>query len=215
MIEYVCPVEESLYEEVLNHLRHTFFHEEPLNASVGLCSRPGEGHERLEAVCLDTLRDGLSVAALENGCRVVGAALNGSQTRQQLLQAVHELETEPDEKFRHIFTLLYGANHRLDLFTKYGVERLFECRILSVAPECRGRGVARALLERSEQEARARGFTLFKEDATGLVSQRLARRQGMHLEAEVVYSEHLGDDGEPIFNPPDPHTSLQVMAKLL
>ncbi|GFG36847.1 hypothetical protein Cfor_09718 [Coptotermes formosanus] len=63
-----------------------------------------------------------------------------------------------DMKFRKIFDLLYGVNRSLDLFTQHGVDRIFECRILSVDKRFRGRGLARELLRRSEITARECGF---------------------------------------------------------
>jgi GNAT superfamily N-acetyltransferase len=67
-----------------------------------------------------------------------------------------------DPKFRSIFSMLYDTNRDADLFAKYDVHDIFECRILSVDPTYRGKGIARSLMERSIQEARLRGFKLFK-----------------------------------------------------
>lgn len=58
--------------------------------------------------------------------------------------------------------MLYDTNREADLFAKYDVHDIFECRILSVDPTSRGKGIARTLMERSIQEARIRGFKLFK-----------------------------------------------------
>ena len=77
----------------MDHLSRTFFVEEPLNLCVGMISA-GANRERLESVCRDTLQEGLSVAVLKGG-KVVGAALNGAQTREQMLRTEHELSIEP------------------------------------------------------------------------------------------------------------------------
>jgi hypothetical protein len=92
-VDFVCPIEADLYETIMEHLRFTFFWEEPLNVCVSLCEAPGTGHPKLEAVCLDTLQDGLSVVALSDG-KVVGCALNGSQSRQQLDEAIEQTDAE-------------------------------------------------------------------------------------------------------------------------
>ncbi|CAG2064169.1 unnamed protein product, partial [Timema podura] len=89
---------------------------------------------------------------------VIGVALNGIQGPDDLAASQAKLTTLTDEKFRQIFDLLYGANLTLDLFRQHGVDRIFECRILSVDKRFRGRGLARELLRRSEEVARENGF---------------------------------------------------------
>lgn len=51
------------YNDVILHLRETFFSDEPLNKAMQLC-QPGEGHIQLERHSLSTLEDGLSVMAV-------------------------------------------------------------------------------------------------------------------------------------------------------
>jgi GNAT superfamily N-acetyltransferase len=89
---------------------------------------------------------------------VIGVALNGVQHPGDIAAAQAKLKTMADIKFRKIFDLLYGVNTSLDLFTQHGVDKIFECRILSVDKRFRGRGLARELLRRSEIIARESGF---------------------------------------------------------
>lgn len=56
-------IEPNRYEDVIEHLKHNFFADEPLNASIKLC-QSGEGHAELEKHSLKTLQDGLSVMAV-------------------------------------------------------------------------------------------------------------------------------------------------------
>lgn len=90
--------------------------------------------------------------------QVIGVALNGIQHPGDIAAAQAKLETMADLKFRRIFDLLYGVNRSLDLFKQHGVDRIFECRILSVDKRFRGRGLARELLQRSVVTARESGF---------------------------------------------------------
>lgn len=66
-----------------------------------------------------------------------------------------------DKKFQTIFGLLYKVNEKIDLFTKYNVDDLFECRILSVDDRFRGRGLANALVQESLETAKNAGFKVF------------------------------------------------------
>lgn len=57
------PIPPERFDEVLAHLRHSF-PDEPLNVSVGLCKHD-QKCELLEEMDLMTLRDGLSVIAID------------------------------------------------------------------------------------------------------------------------------------------------------
>ncbi|XP_063625139.1 uncharacterized protein LOC134796861 [Cydia splendana] len=54
----------DMRDGVLKHLRESFFADEPLNKAVGLCQR-GQPHAALERLCVATIADGLSVAAVD------------------------------------------------------------------------------------------------------------------------------------------------------
>lgn len=90
--------------------------------------------------------------------QIIGVALNGVQRPGDIASAREKLSTMTDGKFRSIFEMLYGLNEELDLFKQHEVEKIFECRILSVDSNFRGRGLARELLIRSEQTALENGF---------------------------------------------------------
>lgn len=69
--DYISPIPEDRYNEVIVHLRNNFFADEPLNKSVGLCLQ-GEPHAELETHSLNTLRDQLSVMAIDKNTLEVG-----------------------------------------------------------------------------------------------------------------------------------------------
>ncbi|KAK7861701.1 hypothetical protein R5R35_012444 [Gryllus longicercus] len=217
-LELRAPVREEQFAAVIAHLRHNFFADEPLNRAVALCA-PGQPHAELEAHALATLRDGLSCVALHGATgQVAGVALNGVTRPGDVARARAALDALADTKFRRIFSLLYGANLQLDLFGAHGVDRVFECRILSVDRRWRGKGLACALLRRSEAIARQHGFKVLKEDATGLFSQRVAERCGLRAVAQVRYVDAAARDeasGHAPILPPRPHDCLKVMVKIL
>lgn len=172
-------------------------------------------------------------------------ALNGVLWPGDLDQAQAKLSDMDDAKFRRIFGLLYSVNKRLDLFAAFNVDRIFECRILSVDHRYRGRGLARTLLQRSLQAAKDAGFQvkpslrclrwrlqpqntfnetdeachsffqLVKEDATGMFSQRAADSMGFQTLHEMSYVDYKNEDGSIAFPTEDPHKSLKIMVKEL
>ncbi|CAG9583026.1 unnamed protein product [Danaus chrysippus] len=176
MVQFIT-VTQDMREAVIRHLRDSFFADEPLNKAVGLCQR-GQPHAALERLCVATIADGLSVAAVERDT---------------------------------IFNILYTVSRDLELFQTFGVDRVLECRIVSVSEHARGRGLAKELMKRSIQIAMDHGFKLFKVDATGAYSQRICSSLGLRVLQKVRYSEHCDQNG-PIFKVPPPHDSLCIMA---
>lgn len=63
MVRYI-DITSNMTDDVIQHLRENFFADEPLNKAVNLCER-GESHEALEEMCIATMHDGHSVAAVE------------------------------------------------------------------------------------------------------------------------------------------------------
>lgn len=68
-MEYI-KIPPNRFNDVIEHLRYTFFADEPLNKSVQLC-KPGEGHAESEKYSLKTLEDGLSVMAVTQDQEVI------------------------------------------------------------------------------------------------------------------------------------------------
>jgi hypothetical protein len=57
---------------------------------------------------------------------------------------------------------------------------------------------------------------VFKEDATGFFSQRVAESLGLQTVRQIRYSDYMaGDTGEVVFKMPAPHDTLKIMVKIL
>ncbi|XP_055695721.1 arylalkylamine N-acetyltransferase 1 isoform X2 [Lutzomyia longipalpis] len=198
--------------EIITHLRDTFFTDEPLNRAVKLC-RPGEGHHELERHSEKTIRDGLSVMAIAESGEIAGVALNGILRRGEVKKALDDLKDSKDERFKKIFKLLYEENLKVDLFEEFGVFKLFEIRILSVDCRFRGQGLAKKLLEKSEEVAKENDFRVMKTDATGLFSQKTFSTLGYSTKSEYCYS--LENGRSPDFMVDPPHDKLKIMYKVI
>lgn len=208
---------------MIQHLKNSFFADEPLNKAVKLC-RKGEGHLELERHSLSTLASHLSVMAVDDNNRVVGVTLNGVLRRGDVEQAQEALKSSHDERFKKIFSFLYGANLQSNLFEELHVDKLFEIRILSVDSACRGQGLATKLMQESESVARANGFEVLKADATGIISQKILHSQGFVVQNEVPYNGEEDDEDEneekrhhglPKLNVEPPHDALRIMYKCI
>ncbi|XP_012254439.1 uncharacterized protein LOC105685159 [Athalia rosae] len=205
----VVPIPEDRFSDVIVHLRDNFFADEPLNRAVKLCER-GEPHVALETHSLATLHQGFSRMAVTEDGLIAGVALNGTVRKGEREEAESRLLEMSDEKFKIIFSLLYGVNEKVDLFSKYHVDKIFECRILSVADNFRGKGLASTLMTDSMETARAAGFKVFKADATGIYSQKICTNFGFEIAAEIRYCEI-----DESIRPEPPHEALKLMVKIL
>lgn len=205
----IVDVPENRYDDAIHHLRWNFFADEPLNNAVGLCAR-GESQRELERHCLLTLKQGYSRMLVDKKGAIAGMALNGILKKGEREEAERRLEEMKDEKFKMIFRVLYKVNEKIDLFAKYDVDELFECRILSVDADYRGKGLASILMADSEKIARNAGFKVCKADATGAFSQKVYLKHGFQVEAEIPYTEM-----DKSVRPAPPHQALKLMVKLL
>ncbi|XP_011299206.1 uncharacterized protein [Fopius arisanus] len=203
------PVPHDRFNEVIEHLRFNFFADEPLNYGVRLCQK-GEPHRELENHCLSTLKQGHSRMLVTDDGTIAGLALNGTTKSGEREEAVRRLADLDDQKFKTIFGLLYQVNDKVDLFKKYNTDELFECRILSIDEEFRGRGLANILMSDSVEVARKMGFKVMKADATSVYSQKVFEKHGFNTEAEIPYSEM-----DENIRPPSPHRALKLMVKVL
>lgn len=73
-VDIVTPVPEECFDEIIQHLRKNFFADEPLNKAVKLCDQ-GEKHDDLEEHSLQTLKDNLSVMAVDRSTKKVNTYL--------------------------------------------------------------------------------------------------------------------------------------------
>ncbi|XP_058463088.1 uncharacterized protein LOC131437632 [Malaya genurostris] len=203
------------YNDVIGHLKETFFADEPLNKAVHLTD-PGQGHSLLELHSLSTLKDNVSVMAISQEGKIAGVALNGIlHGNCDIEKSLDKLNDIDDENFKKIFKLLYEQNLRINLFKQFDVDRIFEIRILSVDSKFRGQGLAKKLMEKSEEIAVEMGFQIMKTDATGAFSQRVVSSLGFITKSEIKYSEYLDGDGDQIFVVEPPHEKLKIMYKVI
>lgn len=196
------------YDEVIEHLKENFFFDEPLNRAVGLCSAKGEGHPELEKHSLATLSDGVSIAVQNSKGEIVGVCLNGFLHPGDTSKARESLDNCEDEGFKKIFELLYEQNLKFDLFEQLQVDRVFEYRILSVDKNYRGQGLAKRLMQKSEEIARKYHCKVVKGDATAAGSLAICLSLGLKPIQEISYKD-IDIDVSP------PHEKLVILYKTL
>ncbi|XP_022199206.2 uncharacterized protein LOC111056180 [Nilaparvata lugens] len=213
-IKFEYPVPESRFEEVVNLFRNHFYVDEPLLAALKLCKR-GEPQPEMDDYCMKNLKEGFSIAALdEKTDKVIATVMNGIIHDCDPDDFNEKLETMTG-KIKEIFKLLYYSNQHLDLFCRYNVEEIFEIRLLSVDSKYFGRGLAKELIKRSVDLGQESGYryVIAKADCTGFFSQKLLSGYGFQKIHEIRYSCYKDKYKNVIFRTAPPHDTLAVMVK--
>ncbi|KAK2580478.1 hypothetical protein KPH14_006218 [Odynerus spinipes] len=201
---------------VLKFLRRFFFRDEPLNHSIELIPE-GENSTclELEDYCSkSSLENNLSLMAVSSSGAIVGILLNGK------LESCDEDEPEyiascDNPKFKKILRLLHHVDRQVTTSGKFKNQNVLEIKIISVDTNWRGKGVAKALVEKATEIAREHDFHVMRADCTSMFSGKLCERLGFEAIYRLNYSDYVDEDRKPIFTPAFPHTAIITYVKRL
>ncbi|XP_046748934.1 arylalkylamine N-acetyltransferase 1-like isoform X1 [Diprion similis] len=200
-------------ENVLKFLRRFFFRDEPLNHSIRLIP-DGENSTcvELEDYSMSSIDDNLSMMAVSASGEIIGVLLNGVMEPPTEGEPEYVTNCE-NPKFKKILKLLCHVDKKAGLAKKFPDQRVLELRIISVDGTWRGRGVAKALVERTENLAKDLGFDVLRCDCSSFYSGKLCQRLGFETTYALPYAEYVDEDGKPIFTPSDPHAGIVTYVK--
>ncbi|RZF35579.1 hypothetical protein LSTR_LSTR005107 [Laodelphax striatellus] len=210
-ITFQTPIPECRCNEVLDHMRKSFYVNEPLLTALDVI-KVGEPQPEMDAYVVETVKEGCSVAALDSKTdKIVGVALNGVMRSSD--PDLKEKLDKMNSKVKLIFEMINNSNKHLDLFCRYGVDEIFEIRLISVDSTYSGKGIARELVLRSDNLGRKLGFKLGKADCTGFFSQKAFIKNGYEKIHEIKYACYKDKQGNVIFKTKPPHESMAVLVK--
>lgn len=87
---------------------------------------------------------------------------------------------------------------------------------MSVATHWRGKGIGQILVKGRTELCKAMGIPLTKTVFSAIQSQKVAKKGGFELLAELVYADMKKADGSPMFPNMHPdHKTIQLMAKIM
>jgi GNAT superfamily N-acetyltransferase len=205
----IITATEEYEGRIVEFLREHFHKHEPLN----VCSGAPPGRPANEINALQVLPEGISLLAVSrNGQRILGVCLN----RREKANADNKLErmyTHP--AYTAIADFIKKVVDSVDIWKITGADRAVFIHLLGVDAAARGRGIGRALMEKSRENARSAGYPLIGVICTSYFSARIARDIGMQSVYSLSYSEYRDENGHPVFNPPLPHTEVNVLVQKL
>ncbi|KAH0944768.1 hypothetical protein HN011_009652 [Eciton burchellii] len=201
---------------VLKFLRRFFFRDEPLNQCIQLIPEGEDSTcEELEDYCSNaSFENNLSLMAISASGTIVGVSLNGKMGPPPPEEAeyVHSCK---NAKFKKILKLLHHIDKNVNTGERFRDLNVLELRIISVNTNWRGKGIGKALIEKSMEIAKAQGFNYMRVDCTSLFSGKLCARIGFNAIYELDYKDYVDEDGKQIFSPALPHTTAVTYTKKL
>lgn len=208
----ISVITEADTEDVLDLLKRFFFKDEPLNTYVQL----GECKE-LEKYCTKSLGERSSFKAVNSRGEIVGVILNGTIMKPQPDDEppAKLAENCAHPKFRKIMALMDHVDELFDIFTLYpDIDRLLDCKILSVDTRYRGMGIAGMLTDRTLEYASQNDIKLLHVLCSSHFSARVMEKMNFTEVFRLPYADYLVD-GEQVFDPEKPHVALRILTKRL
>lgn len=191
------------------HLRNNFYYDDPLNITVGLCLKRGQGHIDLEMETVTALKDGVSIAVRDADNEVVGVSVNALIGPGDLEKAKKALKYCSDGKYRKITEIVLEQDLKADFFGKFNADTVFDLKFMSIDRKYREQKLATELIRRSVSLAKDLHCDIIKGDSTAVQTQKI----GALLKAEVLSEFDLkqveGLKVEP------PHDKLVIMYRIL
>jgi GNAT superfamily N-acetyltransferase len=197
-------------ERIAEFLRQNFYKYEPIN----VCSGCPPNRPTSAILPLKFLPQGKSVLAISrNGGHILGACLNGELKRNEHLFPIENRITNP--AYSKIITFIEEVEAKADIWKKSSADRAILMYILGVDQGSLGRGIGRALMEATRENAKSEGCQMLSIFCTSYFSAKIARTMGMNCVYSLPYSEYKDKDGNPVFEPPHPHTEAAVFVQEL
>lgn len=214
-------------DQVSEFLLQHFFAEEPLGQSLNL-NPDLEVRPWLTKMVEHEIREGISVVVR---LRSIGDGESATGDLGEMvavcLNDVERATTDPDDVT--IFTFVKRESQPSmwkitrvledlladqDLFSRYQVDALVTCQMLCVSPRFSGRGLAKKLIQLTEDLTRTMGYSLIISEATSDYSARAFLKAGFSREKTLQYATFTLDGQHP-FRPlsSSVHSAAHLMIK--
>ncbi|MDE3137624.1 MAG: GNAT family N-acetyltransferase [Acidobacteriota bacterium] len=194
--------------EIVHLLATVFSESEPPAVAMGLSIRDMEQLLRLFAP--GALAEGLTVVARDSDTgKLAGVLLTDDFAAPPALDL-----KQISAKFRPIFSMLESLDQQYHRGKTISAGECLHLFMLGVDGEFAGRGIAQGLVKACLENGIRRGYRMAVTEATGIVSQRVFRKQGFVDRFSVSY-RGFKHEGKFVFNSIQGHESAILMDKSL
>ncbi|XP_062142908.1 arylalkylamine N-acetyltransferase-like 2 [Drosophila sulfurigaster albostrigata] len=204
-------------DEYCRFLYVNFYGHEPVLQTPGDHKFDPDTAER-RASRLAVIKQALSLVAVDSndGGRIVASAYASSKVPDDLEKSWSEVnEKKLTEFIDHVYLFLRGVEKRSNIFQHFEVSKALYLNILSVDATVRNQGLGRRLVAALIELGRSKGFPIIATSCTSWYSTRVVEALGMSCVYSENYSDYRDKDGNVVIKPPEPHTSVNIMAMKL
>lgn len=165
---------------------------------------------------LSLIEEGFVWLAVEQGSgRIVGLSGGAITEPDEVTHLIDLAGRTETKKFADILRVLGHLSHEVDVFNRYGVDKVYHLHFLAVDSRLRGRSLGRILMEKQFEYAVKCGTKVLRADVTGFYSAKLFESLGMETVKVIAYSDYLTEDGQQMFLAEEPHDCMKGMVKIL
>ncbi|XP_017856762.1 PREDICTED: dopamine N-acetyltransferase-like [Drosophila arizonae] len=161
---------------------------------------------------ISMVEQGTSLVAIDekNGGRIVGIVLAAAHVPSDLNRYSTGVLALTD--FERIDIFIAKVENAANLFQRYGVSKMLCSHITNCDATMRGKGLGARLTVALIEVARSKGCPLLVANCTSFYSARQKQALGMECVYKLAYEDYKDETGQVVFNPPEPHTHIRVMA---
>lgn len=212
MTTRVRKLNEVDFERVKSFMLQHFYGHDPLFQSlddeIKYTGTPERWAERLEII-----REGFSLAAVDEEDRILGIALNSVVLPNDLEKKWQKVkEKKPTDALSHRMYFFYKTEWDSQIFQRFGVSRALDYHLLCVDPILRRQGLGTQLNRAVMKTARSNGFPLMFGTSVNHYSTKTLVGQGWRVVNTAKYADYKDEHGNTPIRPRPPHTEINVVA---
>lgn len=212
MTTLVRELKEDDFDRFKSFMLEHFYGQEPLFQTPGdhkKCPITPEGwSERINII-----RQGLSLAAVDENDRIVGVAFAKAMQPEELKKSWKVVNRKrPTDLSSHCFYFLSKLEWDSLIFERYNVSKALYLHLLCVDSTMRRQGLGGCLVSALKEVGHSKGFPLLFSTCTSHYSTQIMAAQGLEVVIAAKFADYKDDDGNTPIRPPAPHTETVIMA---
>ncbi|XP_069705099.1 arylalkylamine N-acetyltransferase-like 2 isoform X3 [Periplaneta americana] len=209
----IVTAKEGDKERIADFLRKHYYPDAPMHIASG--ASPNRKTD--EIIGLKYLSQGTSFLAVsKDGGHILGTAINyDTYPKTKDVPEDSFAKSLTNEAYIKVENLVHHLEDKADIWNLTGADRGLYIQILAVDRAARGKGIAKALTERTFNLARSMDYPMIWIMCHNMYSIRLARSMGMHAAYTLPFSEYKDNNGKLIMNIPYPNTECVVFVHKL
>lgn len=200
----ICTIKPEDRQKVLDFLRIYFYPDEPLT---------GQSDPVHEEFLVSNIEDGTCLMGVQgHEDNVVVALLAGPKGPQEADHLLAAAAKTDSTKWSKIFKFLAGIERDVNVFERYGVQKVLHGQVMGVHSKQRGKRLGVRIVKELMTLAKNLNYEIITADCTGCYSAKIFESLGWECVNTVYYKDYLDDNQCPVFHVAAPHDCCKTFA---